>query len=95
MQIIIDIPDFKWLENEGDFKEAVKEYEQGTRFDKEIRKALINGKPLQKGRWINLEKTKYKGQLLPFWCRYECSVCSGYGELNFEFCPNCGAKLEV
>lgn len=46
MKIVIDIPDFKWLENEGDFKEAVKEYEQGTRFDKEIRNALLNGAPL-------------------------------------------------
>ena len=46
MKIVIDIPDFKWLENEGDFKEAVKEYEQGTRFDKEIRNALLNGTPL-------------------------------------------------
>lgn len=46
MQIVIDIPNFKWLENEGDFKEAVKEYEQGTRFDNEIRSALLNGTPL-------------------------------------------------
>jgi hypothetical protein len=46
MKIVIDIPDFEWLKNEEDFKTAVKEYEQGTRFDKEIRNALINGTPL-------------------------------------------------
>ena len=46
MEIVIKIPNFEWLKNEEDFKTAVKEYEQGTRFDKEIRNALINGTPL-------------------------------------------------
>ncbi len=45
------------------------------------------------GHWINLEKTKYKGQVLPFWCRYECSKCGGHGEETFNYCPNCGAKM--
>lgn len=55
MQIVIKIPNFEWLENEEDFKEAVKEYEQGTKFDKEIRNALINGKilPEHHGRLID------------------------------------------
>jgi hypothetical protein len=43
--------------------------------------------------WINLEKTKYKGQVLPFWGRYECSKCGGHGEGTFNYCPNCGAKM--
>lgn len=46
IEIVIKIPNFEWLKNEEDFKTAVKEYEQGTRFDKEIRNALINGTPL-------------------------------------------------
>ena len=45
------------------------------------------------GRWINLEKTKYKGQVLPFWCRYGCSKCGGHGEETFNYCPNCGADM--
>ena len=49
LQIVIKIPNFEWLENEEDFKEAVKEYSQGTKFDKEIRNALLNGTPLPKG----------------------------------------------
>ena len=58
MQIVIDVPDFRWLENEGDFKEAVKEYEQGSRFDKEIRGALLNGTPLPEhhGRLIDADE---------------------------------------
>lgn len=45
------------------------------------------------GHWINLEETKYKGQVLPFWSRYECSKCGGYGEGTFNYCPNCGARM--
>lgn len=45
------------------------------------------------GHWINLEETKYKGQVLPFWSRYECSKCGGHGEGTFNYCPNCGADM--
>ena len=45
------------------------------------------------GRWINLENTKYKGQVLPFWDRYECSKCGGHGKGTFNYCPNCGADM--
>lgn len=48
----------------------------------------------QTGEWINLEKTKYKGQLLPFWGRYECSACKGHGQDDFNFCPTCGACMK-
>lgn len=47
------------------------------------------------GHWINLENTKYKWQVLPFWCRYECSKCGGHGDGTSNYCPNCGAKMEV
>lgn len=45
------------------------------------------------GHWINLEK-KYKGQVLPFWGRYGCSKCGGYGEGTFNYCPNCGCRMQ-
>ena len=45
------------------------------------------------GKWINLEKTRYKGEILPFWLRYECSECGGTGEGRFNYCPTCGAKM--
>lgn len=45
------------------------------------------------GHWINLENTKYKGQVLPFWDRYECSRCGGHGQVTFNYCPNCRARM--
>ena len=55
---------------------------------------LLSVTPQQKiGHWINLENTKYKGKVLPFWDRYECSKCGGHGEGTFNYCPNCGAKM--
>lgn len=45
------------------------------------------------GHWINLEETKYKGLVLPFWGRYECSKCGGHGEGTFNYCPKCGADM--
>ena len=63
-----------------------------------VNKAICNNlKALEQesktGYWINLEKTKYKGQVLPFWGRYECSKCGGHGEGTFNYCPNCGADM--
>ena len=45
------------------------------------------------GEWISLEKTRCKGQLLPFWRTHECSVCSSTGQGDFNFCPKCGADM--
>ena len=41
------------------------------------------------GHWISREG---KGQVLPFWGRYECSECGECAE-NSSFCPNCGADM--
>lgn len=49
----------------------------------------------KQGEWISLEKTRCKGQLLPFWRTHECSVCSSTGQGDFNFCPNCGADMRV
>lgn len=52
----------------------------------------VSPKP-KTGHWINLENTKYKGQVLPFWGRYECSKCGGHGDGTSNYCPNCGANM--
>lgn len=57
MQIVIDIPNFAWIEDIKDFKSAVKEYEMGSGFDHAIRKALLLGTPLPErhGRLIDAD----------------------------------------
>jgi hypothetical protein len=49
MKIVIEIPNFAWIEDIKDFKSAVKEYEMGSGFDHAIREALLLGKPLPDG----------------------------------------------
>jgi len=88
MQIVIEIDDNLYT----------RLFDNGVEYASDMRRACVairNGTPLPKGRWINLEKTKYKGQVLPFWGRYECSECGGHGQEDFKHCPNCGAQMEV
>lgn len=60
MQIVIDIPNFAWIENIKDFKSAVEEYEMGSGFDNAIREALVLGTPLPEhhGRLIDADWVK-------------------------------------
>ena len=46
MKIVIDIPNFAWIEDIKDFKSAVKEYDKGSAFDYAIRESLLLGTPL-------------------------------------------------
>lgn len=46
MKMVIDIPNFAWIEDIKDFKSAVKEYNKGSAFDHAIREALLLGTPL-------------------------------------------------
>lgn len=73
-----------------DIRDNIKPVVGGISLDMAI-KALEQQSKI--GHWINLEETKYKGQVLPFWSRYECSKCGGHGEGTFNYCPNCGAKM--
>ena len=57
---------------------------------REIRK-LPSVSQTKTGHWISREG---KGQVLPFWGRYECSECGECAE-NSSFCPNCGTKMGV
>ena len=51
---------------------------------------LPSAQPEQKkGEWIN----RSLNILYPEWERYTCSVC-GKHSYNYNFCPNCGAKME-
>ena len=51
----------------------------------EVTKAIIDGTPLPKGHWIEVEDN---GKILS----YQCSCGCAYKQ-NFNFCPNCGADM--
>ena len=85
MKIVIDIPDFEWLKNEEDFKTAVKEYEQGTRFDKEIRNALINAKILPEHHGDLIDRNEVLDDIVkqnPAWVS-ETDKCKRYARLVY------------
>ena len=42
------------------------------------------------GKWIYRD---VDGWVRPFWERYMCSVCGDASD-NFNYCPNCGAKMD-
>lgn len=41
------------------------------------------------GKWIERDKRVYYA----YWERYKCSKCGHYGDNDYKFCPNCGAKM--
>ena len=42
--------------------------------------------PVRHGRWIILDEVENK---------FECSECHGKERMKRDFCPNCGAKMDL
>lgn len=79
MKMVIDIPNFAWIEDIKDFKSAVKEYDKGSAFDHAIREALLLGTPLPE----HLNKIKDDIGRYELDCRFadysqtdECTICN-------------------
>ena len=67
---------------EDDFKKAIKEMPKGI---------IADVAPVRHGRWV--EKEKYD-----FGIMYDCSLCEDRILDNghpWNYCPNCGAKMEM
>jgi len=47
--------------------------------------------PVKHGKWSET----YNGDHAPILFTYTCSACKGESFLESNFCPNCGAKMEV
>lgn len=45
--------------------------------------------PVRHGRWI--EDNPHCNGLAPNW---NCSMCGGDGDNDYNYCPNCGAKMD-
>lgn len=64
---------------EEDFKRAIRTIPTGT---------IIDVAPVVHGRWI------WRNKWEPFEFRYECSICHDGSDLESNYCPNCGAKMD-
>ena len=65
----------------------------------EVSQAVVNDSQglVKRGHWIGTEYGGYADGN-PVYDAYECSECGAefYGEdFDFEYCPRCGAKMEV
>ena len=46
----------------------------------------VDAEPIRHGRWI---LNKYNGV-----CNYHCSECLELCDSGYDYCPNCGAKMD-
>lgn len=89
---LIDANEIPWchydLENYHSFVGVDKEYvdEMPTIDPESLR---------PKGRWTENKRTMYSAAIEDniIWFTYTCSVCSGEVISDFQYCPNCGAKM--
>ena len=49
---------------------------------------IIEAEPVRHGRWIDHEYKEF-----PIG-RYECSVCGAKHDMEWDYCPNCGARMD-
>ena len=51
--------------------------------------------PVKHGRWVKLDMHKGMEQFKCSECSSECYVPTCLGTPMFDFCPNCGAKMDA
>lgn len=52
-----------------------------------VLKAIANGTVIPKGHWIMKNPSPYEP--------WRCSNCNSVGNNLYNYCPNCGAKMEA
>ena len=50
-------------------------------------------KPVVHGRWV-AEEQKVWNLEIPVVIGWSCSACAKEGYIDFDYCPNCGAKMD-
>ena len=53
-----------------------------------VRSALKDADPVRHGRWIEVDIVSN------YMWKYHCSCCHSDGERRYNYCPNCGAKMD-
>ena len=82
MKLVIDIPDNEYHQI------CELRLHNRTFYDDAIR----NGRPLKTGHWVRVSIDKYS-EHAHYW--YKCDLCGKQHIGDTNFCPNCGAKMEV
>ena len=85
MKLVIDLPQAKYntlMNDSTDYRGNI-----GV-----IYKAIQNGRPLKAGHWVRVSIDKYS-EHAHYW--YKCDLCGKQHIGDTNFCPNCGAKMEV
>ena len=54
-----------------------------------INAPTIEAEPIRHGQWID-HTYKYRYPV----GRYECSICGAAHDMEWGYCPNCGAKMD-
>ena len=94
MKLVIDI-------SEEIFRN-VRNIQLSSMFSDDLHKAVYNGTPLPKGHWIEYTRVVVPEPYNKWEQAWHCSEC-GFGNqeydetawVDWKYCPNCGAKMEV
>lgn len=84
--------------NTANHYEFLRGYEEGAKYIANMvlnSDNLVDAEPVKHGRWIN--RTKSVKGLWDY--RFDCSTCGhifwNAGIKNFNYCPACGAKMDL
>ena len=77
-------------------KDVIEEYivSFGLTIEDIERIPAVDAEPVNHGKWV----TKIRHEHYPSGKEYEadyCSACGKRGQMDFAYCPNCGAKMDL
>ena len=63
-------------------------YDKARIIDAIDEQPTIEAEPVRRGRWVDHQYKEFPVG------RYECSVCGARHDMPWDYCPNCGARME-
>lgn len=88
MQIVIDIDKDVFERIKSGIPESIDCFK--------CEEAVLYGTPQPKtGQWIPQEMETYIDGKLKHWKAYKCNKCNNLLTDDYEYCPNCGAKMHL
>ena len=71
----------------NDIAKSIEPFNTGSVFRAINRQVAADVVPVVHGRWVEY-------QIPPIICCSNCDWATGTEEKNFQYCPNCGAKMD-